>query len=107
MASGRLVLSGSPDVPTGPSALVAGVRVAALAAILEATALVRGTLDGSGVASSVAALDRAMAATGDALGSLVDEDADLRRTWHLVAVMTAVVRGMLADGLFTGPARLP
>ncbi len=50
----------------------------------------------------MAALDRAMAATSDALGSVVDEDADLRRTWHLVAVMTAVVRGMLADGLFTG-----
>src|SRR4051794_18573209 len=33
---------------------------------------------------------------------MVEDDADLRRTWHLVAVMTAVVRGLLADGLFTG-----
>ena len=33
---------------------------------------------------------------------LVEDDADLRRTWHLVAVMTAVVRGMLADGIVTG-----
>ena len=75
-----------------------------LAAVLEATALVRGALDRSGVASSVAALDRALAATGEALGSLVDDDADLRRTWHLVAVMTAVVRGMLADGLAHRPS---
>ena len=32
---------------------------------------------------------------------LVDDDPDLRRTWHLVAVMTATVRGVLADGLVT------
>jgi uncharacterized protein with NAD-binding domain and iron-sulfur cluster len=102
MASGRVVLSGSPDVPEGPSALVTGARVTALAAILQATALTRGALDRSAVAGSVVALDRAIAATGDALGGLVEDDADLRRTWHLVAVMTAVVRGMLADGLFTG-----
>ena len=83
------------------SDLVNGFRVTVLAAVLEATAQVRGALDRSSVASSVAALDRAIAATNEALASLVEDDADLRRTWHLVAVMTAVVRGMLADGLFT------
>ena len=34
---------------------------------------------------------------------LVDEDPDVRRTWHLVSVMTASVRGVLADGLLTAP----
>ncbi|HME03621.1 MAG TPA: FAD-dependent oxidoreductase, partial [Solirubrobacteraceae bacterium] len=85
----------------GPSAVVTGLRVSVLAAVLEASAQIQGMLDRSSVASSVAALDRAITATNDALHSLVDEDSDLRRTWHLVAVMTAVVRGMLADGLVT------
>jgi uncharacterized protein with NAD-binding domain and iron-sulfur cluster len=100
-ASGEVVLSGSSEAPAGPSALVNGVRVTVLAAILEATALVRGALDRSSVASSVDALDRAIAAIAEALESLVEGDADLRRTWHLIAVMTAVARGMLADGVVT------
>lgn len=100
-ASGAVALSGSPEAPAGPSPLVNGVRVTVLAAILEATALVRGALDRSSVASSVQALDRALAAIAEALESLVQGDADLRRTWHLVAVMTAVARGMLADGIVT------
>jgi uncharacterized protein with NAD-binding domain and iron-sulfur cluster len=99
--SGHVVLSGSPDAPEGPTALVTGFRVSVLAAILEASALIRGALDRSSVGSSVAALDRALAATGEALEALVEEDADLRRTWHLVAIMSAVVRGVLADGLVT------
>ena len=98
--SGRLVLSGSRDAPAAPTA-VAGSRMVALAAVLEASALARGALDRSGVASSVLALDRAISATTEALGGLVEDDADLRRTWHLVAVMTAVVRGILADGVLT------
>ncbi len=98
--SGRLVLSGSRDAPAAPTA-VAGARMVALTAVLEASALARGALDRSGVASSVLALDRAISATTEALGGLVEDDADLRRTWHLVAVMTAVVRGILADGVLT------
>ena len=47
------------------------------------------------------ALDSALATTHDALHALIDDDPDLRRTWHLVAVMTATVRGVLADGLVT------
>jgi uncharacterized protein with NAD-binding domain and iron-sulfur cluster len=98
---GQVVLSGSSDVPSGRNAVVTGLRVTVLAAILEASAQIQGVIDRSSVASSVVALDRAMAATNYALHSLVEDDADLRRTWHLVAVMTAVARGMLADGLLT------
>ena len=54
------------------------------------------------MASSVQALDRALAATAEAIAGLVEGDADLRRTWHLVAVMTAVARGLLADGIVAG-----
>ena len=101
-ASGAVSLTACAEAPAGPSPLVNGVRVTVLAAILEAATLARGALDRSGVASSVRALDRALAAAAEAIAGLVEGDADLRRTWHLVAVMTAVARGMLADGIVTG-----
>ena len=98
---GEVAMSGSPDAPPSPNALVNGFRASVLAGILEATAQLRGILDRSSVASSVAVLDRALAGVAGALHELVEDDPDLRRTWHLVAVMTAVVRGMLADGIVT------
>jgi uncharacterized protein with NAD-binding domain and iron-sulfur cluster len=101
LPTGQVALSGSSDPPSGPSAVVTGLRVSVMAAILEASAQLHGALDRTGVRASVGALDRAITATNDALRSLVDDDPDLRRTWHLVAVMTAVVRGVLADGLVT------
>ena len=106
-ASGAVSLTACAEAPAGPSPLVNGVRVTVLAAILEAATLARGALDRSGVASSVRALDRALAAAAEAIAGLVEGDADLRRTWHLVAVMTAVARGMLADGIVVGQPRLP
>jgi uncharacterized protein with NAD-binding domain and iron-sulfur cluster len=80
---------------------VSGLRVSVLAALLEASAQLDGVLDRTSVASSIGGLDRAITAANDALRALADEDPDLRRTWHLVAVLTATVRGMLADGIVT------
>jgi uncharacterized protein with NAD-binding domain and iron-sulfur cluster len=102
VASGRVVLSPSDDAGAGDVTLVAGLRMTVLAATLEATTLLRGALPRSSVASSVIALDRALAAIGEALGRLVEADAGLRRTWELVALMTAVARGLVADGIFSG-----
>jgi uncharacterized protein with NAD-binding domain and iron-sulfur cluster len=101
LPSGVLALSGSSDPPRGPSSAVTRLRLTVLAAILEASVQLDGALDRTGVASSIGALDRAIAATNDALLGLVEENPDLRRTWHLVAVLTATVRGMLADGIVT------
>jgi uncharacterized protein with NAD-binding domain and iron-sulfur cluster len=101
MDTREVVMSASAETPDRPIELLNWFRVSVLAAVLEATAQLRGAVDQSGVASSVEALDRALAAIHDALHELVDTDPDLRRTWHLVAVMTATVRGVLADGLVT------
>jgi uncharacterized protein with NAD-binding domain and iron-sulfur cluster len=98
---GRVVLSGSPDEPDAPARAVTGVRAIVLAAVLEVTVRARGGLDGLGVTRSVAALDRALGAIAGALEGMVEEDADLRRAWHLVALMAAVARGILADGVLT------
>src|SRR3954453_8700245 len=103
VAAEPVVLSGSPQPPLPVATLGHGLRLTVLAAVLEVSALLRGGGDRSGsVSASVFALDRAITATNEALERLTEDDPDLRRTWHLVAVMTAVVRGMLADGLFTG-----
>ena len=79
--------SSSPPASSKPSA---ALHVAAQQADQD--------LDGA-----VAALDRSLAAVREALPLAVEGDADLRRTWHLVSVMTASVRGVLADGLLTDP----
>jgi uncharacterized protein with NAD-binding domain and iron-sulfur cluster len=101
LPSEALALSVSADPPRRASTLATGLRVGVLAAILDASTQVRGALERTSVASSIGALDRAIAATNDALHGLAEDDRDLRRTWHLVAVLTAVVRGMLADGIVT------
>jgi uncharacterized protein with NAD-binding domain and iron-sulfur cluster len=101
LPSGVMSLSGSSDPPRGPGSVAAGLRVSVLAAILEASAQLDGALERDRVASSLGALDRALEATNDALRGLAEEDADLRRTWHLLAVFVAVARGMLADGIVT------
>jgi uncharacterized protein with NAD-binding domain and iron-sulfur cluster len=75
--------------------------VSLLAAILEASAQLHGALHDTAVASSLGALNRAIAASNETMRELAEEDPDLLRTWHLVAVMTAVARGMLADGIVT------
>jgi uncharacterized protein with NAD-binding domain and iron-sulfur cluster len=98
---GALALSASPEPPARGARAADALRVTVLAAVLEASAQLRETLRSSSVAPSVEALDRALAATDEALRSLVDGDPDLRRTWHLVAVLTATARGMLADGIVT------
>jgi len=78
-----------------------GLRVGVLAAVVEASAQLRGALEHRGVLPSLSALDRAIIATNDGLRGLVEEDPDLRRTWHLIAVLMAVARGVLADGILT------
>jgi uncharacterized protein with NAD-binding domain and iron-sulfur cluster len=99
--SGVLAMSGSCDPPAGSGSTIAAVRVSALAAVLEASAQLQAGLDRLGASSPVAALDRALAATNQALRELVEQDPDLRRTWHLLAVFMAVARGMFADGIVT------
>ncbi len=85
-----VTLSATPE----PASASASLRVTVLAAVLEAATLLR-----DGTAAPLPALDRALAA----LHGLSERDPDVRRTWHLVAVMTTVVRGLLADGILTHP----
>jgi uncharacterized protein with NAD-binding domain and iron-sulfur cluster len=102
----RLALSGSPEPPRPSSVVMTRMRVGVLAAILEASTQLEGALDRTSISSSIGALDRAIKTTNHALRGLAEEDPDLRRTWHLVAILAAVARGMLADGIVAGERRL-
>ncbi len=80
-----------------------GLPIAVMAGILEAATRLHGAAERDDFDGAVGALDRVLGSTRLALTALAADDADLRRTWHLVAVMTACVRGVLADGLLTDP----
>ncbi|MEQ1787492.1 MAG: NAD(P)-binding protein, partial [Acidimicrobiales bacterium] len=99
--SGRVTLSASAEPPPGPSPVLGGIPLVALAGVLEAAMRLERARDRHDVDGAVPALDRAREGTREALRARVDGDADLRRPWHLVSVMTACVRGVLADGLLT------
>ncbi len=87
----------------GPAA--SGLPVAVLALVLEAATRVGVAAGRAPDDAAVVALDRALGGVRSALSEESVTDRDLRRTWHLVSVMTACVRGMLADGLLTDPRR--
>lgn len=101
----RLVADFLASLTTGterdPAA--SGLPVAVLALVLEAATRVGVAAGRAPDDAAVVALDRALAGVRSALAEESVTDRDLRRTWHLVSVMTACVRGMLADGLLTDP----
>ena len=87
----------------GTTALLTGAPIIVLAAVLEATARLHDLARSRDFGGIVDALDRALSGVRSNLREFVDDDPDVRRTWHLVSVMTASVRGVLADGLLTHP----
>lgn len=100
-ASGRACPATAPTTPTGDVAAAAPIAV--LAGILEAATRLHLAAETRALDDAVGALDQALASVRLALQDLAATDADLRRTWHLVSVMTACVRGTLADELLTNP----
>lgn len=100
--AGRLSMTGSRTGP-GTASAISGLPIAALAGILEAATRLHAAAEGDDCDGAIGALDRALESVRHALATLGEHDADLRRTWHLIAVMTACVRGVLADGLLTDP----
>jgi uncharacterized protein with NAD-binding domain and iron-sulfur cluster len=110
---GRVTLSTSPEPPppspssrpAGPDrnptpAALAAARIAVLATALEAATLAHSLL---GRHEALKAVDAPLDAVRRALADAAEADDGLRRTWHLVSVITATVRGIVADGLLTDP----
>jgi uncharacterized protein with NAD-binding domain and iron-sulfur cluster len=100
---GTVSLSGSAAPPTAVDVAVTGIPIAVAAGILEAATRLHVAAERPDLEGAVGGLDDALASIREALADRARTDADLRRTWHLISVMTAAVRGVLADGLLTDP----
>jgi uncharacterized protein with NAD-binding domain and iron-sulfur cluster len=106
----RVVLSTSAEPPARSliDGVVLGTQLAVPAALLEATRLASSALDGrspaAGVPSGFAGpelldtLDRLQ----DRLRGVVAGDPDLKRAWQYISLTVALLRGLLADGVFAG-----
>jgi len=103
--AGRVVLTASADPPASPSdTLTAGAQLVLRAALLEATRLMYETIGGADHASGdlAVALDRARAELADALAA----EPELQRSWQVISLTIALVRGLAADRVLTDPRGL-
>jgi uncharacterized protein with NAD-binding domain and iron-sulfur cluster len=102
---GTVALSASPaPPPVDASPLASGVALAALAVVLEAASVGRQLLGGEASPNvAVSAIDTALASIRTVLADAAAADEGLQRTWHLLSVCAAIVRGVLAEGLLTDP----
>jgi uncharacterized protein with NAD-binding domain and iron-sulfur cluster len=106
----RVVLSTSAESPASSliDGVVLGTQLAVPAALLEAVRLASGTLVGSAAATAAPtggaspelldALDRLQ----DRLHGVVAGDPDLKRAWQYISLTVALLRGLVADGVFAG-----
>ena len=96
-AGAGLTLSGSPDVPPVPpsTGTIDAIQRAVAAALLAVA--------DPGVAASgpTGALEHALGAIRDTLDH--ERRPAEKRTWLLISLVTATVRGLIADGLVTDP----
>jgi uncharacterized protein with NAD-binding domain and iron-sulfur cluster len=108
-ASGGVTMSASAQpqassVAAPPSPLATGLGIAAVAVLLEAASIGSQVVGGRGSAgSAVAAVDRALSTVREGLAEVTSSDPGLQRTWHLLSVTLAIIRGVLAEGLLTDP----
>jgi uncharacterized protein with NAD-binding domain and iron-sulfur cluster len=103
-SNGVVALSASarPHVDDS-NAIASGAPIVVLAAILEALTQLHAAATRYDDDDLISTLDRALTDIRTALQGVARDDADARRTWHLVSVMVACVRGVLADQLLARP----
>ncbi len=102
-SGGRIVLSTDPRPPPGPHRdLLAGLGVTAVAAVLEAVTIAQGAL-ASDLARPLAPLDRFLDGVRSSLDAGAGADPGLRKASHLVSVVGATLRGIVADNLLGDP----
>ena len=111
LPTGRLALRPSAEPPGSVAeSLAVGAGLAVPAAVLEAIRLARGVAGGGGPSEEtdlagpevVGALDRVHAW----LGEVVAAEPELKRSWQLVSLTIALVRGLVADSVLTDPGAL-
>jgi uncharacterized protein with NAD-binding domain and iron-sulfur cluster len=105
----RVVLSTSAEPPARSliDGVVLGTQLAVPAALLEAVRLASGALGGSAAAAASTGgaspeLVDALDGLQDRLRAVVAGDPDLKRAWQYISLTIALLRGLLADGVFAG-----
>ena len=81
--------------PSSQAGLALQARTLALASALEALTISRDL--------RIDALDETLGALRQPLLDAADSDPGLRRAWHLISVVVATLRGVVADGVLTDP----
>jgi uncharacterized protein with NAD-binding domain and iron-sulfur cluster len=103
--TGRVTLSTSGDArSTLTDTLTVGARVVPPAILLEATRLAR-RMVGAGWADD-GALGDVLDGAQDWLRATIADDVERQRTWQLITLTVALVRGLVVDGVVTDPTRL-
>ncbi len=97
------VLSTVPDTTPRRRPAAAGAVLAA-GAMVEALAFAAGPAAARAGDEAVIALDLAMAEVHEALGAMTADVWGARQAWHMVELVTAIVRGSVADGLMDSPS---
>lgn len=103
--AGHVVLTASADPPPAPAdTRETGARLVLRAALLEATRLACQMIGAADDRSRdlEEALGRAQAWLADALAA----DPELERSWQVISLTIALIRGLVADQVLTDPQRL-
>ncbi len=98
------VLTPSPERPRPVSTPATSILVAG--ALVEGLALASGPVAQRAGAEAIAALDVALAEARDVVSALATDVWGARHGWHLIGIIAAVVRGAIADGLFSRPGAI-
>lgn len=104
-------MTAAPDPPTAPDPAGTEVGAAALGAAIEALGLAIPALAGISAITGPTPLDPVIALVDSALREIraslrraVADDRGAVRIWHLISVVLAQVRGIVAEGLLDDPA---
>jgi uncharacterized protein with NAD-binding domain and iron-sulfur cluster len=104
--SGRVTMSPDSRPVAGRGAAAQGLSLLALIAAAEGAALGLELLGNRAEPEAAAGLANLASSLRDELRARADIDAEFRHTWHLLAVTTAIIRGLIADGVLTDPRGL-
>lgn len=101
-AASQIHLSASPTAPP-PQALLEGLSAIALGALLEGIRAASSVLTWAKGPTALAQLDDALTLVRNGLSAMMQDQEQPRRMWHLISVVVATIRGIVADGLLTDP----
>lgn len=99
-------LSGRAHASAAPSASATAASILAIGAMVEALPVADDLVRGSATDETLETIDALLRSVRTALDQLGSTDHAARRSWHLVGLVAAMTRGLVADGVVEDPMRL-